>query len=187
MKETQSVVGIDNGVTGAYCVFVGNQAVFLSLTPVKRVRDYTKTEQYIHRIDNDELCLRLLTVLRGFPKVSSVKFLLERPMINPMRFKQSISAARAFESTLIAFEGLQLHIHLRSPKMTFETISDAEWKENFKFPKNISKEKVVEKALSYKDFVEARKGDSVIKYTDLQMSALADAYFIAKFGSRTFK
>lgn len=188
MNDTKVVIGIDNGVTGAYCIFVGDRAKFLNLMPVNRVTNYTKKEQFIQRIDNEELYYQIKyqikTFLVHYHYIDSVTFLMERPMINPTRFKQSISAARAFENTLVAFERVERTFCNNPISFSLHFTNDKEWKEHFRFPKKVDKKKIVERVLSYKDFFDAKEESSPLDYNSLQMSALADAYFIAKFGSQ---
>ena len=95
-------IGIDNGVTGAIAVLSDGRLVDLRATPVDEVIDYqSTTEHKLHRVN----CRKLKAILVNYP---NAEVMLERPMINAVRFKASISAARAFEATLIALEQLMM-------------------------------------------------------------------------------
>jgi hypothetical protein len=94
-KHITSWVGIDNGVTGSIgIVYMNGTHAFLE-TPVIKVCNYTKIEKHIHRINWKDLAYNI-------PINSFV--LLERPMVDPMRFTATTSALRALEATLIALE-----------------------------------------------------------------------------------
>ena len=98
-------IGIDNGVTGSIGIIGSGPAQFIKM-PVKKELSYTKTKQWISRINN--VALRaILTELRGdYPLQCSVA--MERPMVMPGRFKATVSALRALEATLITVENLSL-------------------------------------------------------------------------------
>src|SRR5574343_661047 len=98
------VIALDNGVSAYYTVLDENSKLIEHAhVPVKKCRNYTKEEQRITRIDVPLLVKMFSKYLLKEPKV-----LLERPMINNTRFKQSMSAIRAFEATLIALEQVGL-------------------------------------------------------------------------------
>ena len=94
-------VGIDNGTSGTIGIIKENGDYEFHHTPSKIEQSYTKTKQNISRVDYP----KLLELLSQF-KDDNVKVMIERPMINPKRFKASMSAIRALESTLIALEEL---------------------------------------------------------------------------------
>lgn len=68
-------------------------------TPVIRELNYTKTKSWIHRVDT----VRLSAFLQEFKDDCTA--VIERPMVNPGRFKATVSAIRALEATLIVLEG----------------------------------------------------------------------------------
>src|SRR5574340_534386 len=92
----RTYVGIDNGVSGSIGIIAPDSIKFY-LTPTFSELSYTKEKQNISRIDFRRM-LEILSELKN-PFV-----LLERPMVNPGRFKATISALRALESTLLAIE-----------------------------------------------------------------------------------
>ena len=95
------VIGLDNGSSAnGIAIFGPNQFVRYEKLPIKNELSYTKEEHYITRIDSPKL-ENLLTSLK-LPNTTLV--VLERPMINPMRFRASISAVRCLEAELIIIE-----------------------------------------------------------------------------------
>lgn len=91
-------IGVDNGVSGSIGIVLWDGCYSFSHTPVKKELSYTKEKQWISRVDYSAL-MELLTA----PK-DDVFVAIERPMINPMRFKASMSACRSLEATLLAVE-----------------------------------------------------------------------------------
>lgn len=95
-------IGIDNGTTGSIA-WISPKETRMIETPIWKEQSYTKAKNIITRIDH----LRLMQVfeeVRGGE--SDIIAVIERPMINPMRFKASVSAARSLESTLCILEVL---------------------------------------------------------------------------------
>lgn len=90
-------IGIDNGVTGSIGIIDGE--AFLIHTPVKSELSYTKHAQNITRIDSTKLKEMFDVYIN-----SDVTILIERPLVNPMMFKATLSAMRALEATLIIIE-----------------------------------------------------------------------------------
>ena len=98
-------IGIDNGVTGTIGWVGENLCPGIEKTPVKEEQSYTKAKKKINRVDYPRL-LELLKDIQGAAESTECLVVIERPMINPMRFQESVSAARSLESTLIAVEQL---------------------------------------------------------------------------------
>ena len=98
-------IGIDNGTSGTIGI-VGNviDPVFCH-TPTKKEQNYTKAKQMITRLD-----------WQGFSELVSaycdydVVAVMERPMVNPTRFKPTTSALRCFEAQLVLVESLGCRI-----------------------------------------------------------------------------
>jgi hypothetical protein len=131
-------IGLDNGVSGSIAILdaFGSILKFAKM-PVKEDLNYTKTVGHIHRIDVDALqdFLSFLVIKHDHTLVVGdvqKKVMLERPMINPMRFQASMSAIRALEATLIVLEKLQL---------PYEYIDSKEWQRAL-LPAGIYKNKV---------------------------------------------
>jgi len=97
--------------------------------------DYQKDSQKIARIDWEKLKEWFSNILKkstkhyikkyGFNKTNvKVSVIMERPMINADRFKQSKNAARAFEATLVVLEMLGL-------KENYIIIDSKKWQHYF--------------------------------------------------------
>lgn len=106
--ENKLYIGIDNGVTGTIGCIYNNKTWFLK-TPVKKEQNYTKAKANISRVDFRELRHILRSIVRDCDP-ESVMCLVERPMVNPGRFKATVSALRALESVLIILEDLEIPI-----------------------------------------------------------------------------
>lgn len=104
-KWTMVKVGIDNGVSGTISIFDGDSLLLFKPIPTTKVLNYTKKVGYITRIDVEELKSTILSLVGGL-RIDVVN--IERPMVNPGRFKASVSAIRALEATCIALEQLGL-------------------------------------------------------------------------------
>lgn len=101
------VIFIDNGTTGSIGYYDGvNDSEFM-FTPIKKEQDYTKAKKTISRIDNGYLA-EVLASLAGKKANEAIIAVMERPLINPVRFSTSIVAARAFEATLTVLEQMNL-------------------------------------------------------------------------------
>ena len=106
-------IGIDNGVSGSIGIINTDTGDYMQLpVPVKKELNYTKAKQYITRID-----------IKALKKIlhqsdSDVRIMLERPMVNPTRFKATTSALRALEATLIVIEEMNY---------SFEYIDSKTW------------------------------------------------------------
>lgn len=98
MKE-RIYVGVDNGITGAIGIIFPKGKYYLYSMPSKSEQNYTKKKQVISRVDYSELEKIFLPL-----KNKNVIVVMERPMVNPLRFKSSTSALRALESLLICIE-----------------------------------------------------------------------------------
>ncbi len=94
--------GIDNGVTGSIGIIFDDGTYSFCKTPTKTELNYTKAKQNITRIRPVELA-EILSVAGPGSMV-----LIERPMVNPTRFKATVSALRAFEATITILETLGL-------------------------------------------------------------------------------
>jgi len=95
-------IGLDNGVSGAIGI-VSDEPGFLPAlfqTPTFSQQNYTKKKGNITRINIQEL----ESLLEPYKEDSFI--LIERPLVNPGRFKATISAVRALEATLIVIEKL---------------------------------------------------------------------------------
>jgi hypothetical protein len=107
-------IGIDNGVSGSIAIIAPEYSDIFP-TPVTKQLNYTKEKAWINRVNFDKM-LEILTV-RGHGS-EDIMVALERPMLNPMRWKASISAARCMEATQIILE------HLKYP---YEWLDSKQW------------------------------------------------------------
>lgn len=99
-------IGIDNGVSGSIGWVDNNGESGFCATPVFKTLNYQKTANKLNRVDVNALELLLMGIMElGHPIA-----LVERPMVNPSRFKASTSALRALEATLIVLEKLNIGI-----------------------------------------------------------------------------
>lgn len=93
-------IGVDNGVTGSIGVIDTNGVCYIVKTPTKKTLNYTKKKAFFTRIDFDDF----YDVFNGLRESCNSFCLIERPMVMPGRWKATVSALRAFESTMIAIE-----------------------------------------------------------------------------------
>ena len=101
---TRSYIGIDNGVTGAIGVIAftkHERTTFMIPTPVFMEQDYTKKKQNVSRVDFH----KMHQFLSNF---SNAHVMMERPLVNPTKYKATLSAIRCMEATLIILESLNL-------------------------------------------------------------------------------
>lgn len=115
----------------------GSREVYFDKTFAIYENDYQKSLQKIARIDWRRLKDWFLNIISSTKKRFSEKFnkeeikiavVLERPMINAERFKQSKNAARAFEATIIVLEMIDL-------KDNYVVIDSKKW-QHWLFGKN---------------------------------------------------
>ena len=114
LTDINIIFGIDNGVTGTLSCIIPelNNYIDIIETPVIESDNYTQDVQKINRIDLITLIEWLKKHLKFAEELYKDKIksivILERPMVNPQRFKNSLIAIRAFEATLISLEKLNL-------------------------------------------------------------------------------
>lgn len=130
ISNANLIFGLDNGSTGTIsCIDKIAGTISFMKTPSKIELDYTQDIKYINRIDVVELKKWFennISLTKDDNRFIIV--ILERPMKNPTRFEQSISACRAFEATLIVLEELNLK---------YIVIDSKQWQHYF-FGKNTS-------------------------------------------------
>lgn len=96
------LIGVDNGVTGTIGVVGEGLEPKIYHTPVKE-QNYCKKRDNITRLDANGFA----DILKQFD-AKDVMVVMERPMVNPTRFKATTSALRCFEAQLILIEHLGL-------------------------------------------------------------------------------
>jgi hypothetical protein len=120
-------IGIDNGTSSCgIAILIPNQEAILLKTPTKKCLNYQKEVKHITRIDVPALQMALGGVLHD-QIMSNVLCLVERPLVNPLRFNASLSAVRSFEANLIAIE------HFGFP---YQYMDSKEWQKAM-LPKNL--------------------------------------------------
>ena len=92
-------LGIDNGVSGSIGLIGDGYDTEFFKTPTKSEQSYTKKKANITRIDMIKLEEALEHIIGH-----DVLAVLERPCVNPGRFKTTMSAMRALEATLCFLE-----------------------------------------------------------------------------------
>lgn len=117
-------IGIDNGVSGSIGYIHKGIYINVFKTPVRKVLNYTKTKQWLNRIDGGAL-KKILNMDRS--PLIGIFCLIERPMVNPGRFKATVSALRALEATLIVLEDLGI---------PYQYIDSKEWQKEL-LPKGL--------------------------------------------------
>jgi len=101
----KTYIGIDNGVTGSIgIVRYESEPIFIEV-PVKMEQNYTKAKQNISRIKVEDLRYFLE---KNIEDRNNCLVLIERPMVNPTRFRATTSALRALEAVLTVVELLKL-------------------------------------------------------------------------------
>lgn len=164
-------IGIDNGVSGSIA-YVGSDYTMVC-TPVRKELDYPKTtKRYLNRIIFPELVELLENWIIHMDATSTEDplVLVERPMVNPKRFVSTVSALRAFESTLNALELLRL---------PYRFIDSKQWQKEM-LPKGITGSdnlKQASKSIGKRLF--PRSADIIIKRGD------ADSLLMAEWARRS--
>jgi hypothetical protein len=112
-------IGIDNGVTGSIACIYPDGSINFEKIPTKKELSYTKKKQYITRVDFQIMYDKLSNLARFSNDFNYGIFcIIERPMLNPGRFKASVSALRCLEATLICLE---------ENEIPFQYIDSKEW------------------------------------------------------------
>ena len=98
-------IGIDNGTSGTIGIVGDDICPIIVHTPTKKEQNYTKAKQNITRLD-----------WKGFSELVSqfcdeeLVAVMERPLVNPTRFKATTGALRCFEAELVLVESLGCRI-----------------------------------------------------------------------------
>lgn len=95
------IFGIDNGATGSIaCIIKNKQYYDYCETPIKECFDYTQDVQKMNRIDIVELKKwfekHIKNAKQFYKNKIKIIVILERPMVNPQRFKQSRLCIKSF-------------------------------------------------------------------------------------------
>ena len=160
-------IGIDNGTSGSIAILPerGDSKVvpiFIKM-PVKKCLNYTKTKQWINRIDT----VSLKSLLSPY-NPQDIILAMERPMIFPRRFKATISAVRALEATTLVLEDL---------KIAYDIIDSKVW-QKLLLPSGAKGEELKEASLQV--------GHRLFPQVDLGKFKDADGLLIAEYLRRTY-
>lgn len=98
-------IGIDNGTSGTIGVVGDNISPIFVRTPTKKEQNYTKAKQNVTRLDW-KIFWELISQFQG----KEIVVIMERPLVNPTRFKATTGALRCFEAELILVESLGCRI-----------------------------------------------------------------------------
>jgi hypothetical protein len=166
--ENKLYIGIDNGVTGTIgCIY--NNKIWFFETPVKKEQNYTKAKANISRVEFRELRHIFRNIVRDCDP-ESVMCLVERPMVNPGRFKATVSALRALESVLIILEDLEIPIQYEDSK---------KWQKEL-LPTGSTKEQLKKDSVDIGCRLFPQHADVIKKHKD------ADGILIAEYCRRKF-
>lgn len=156
-------IGIDNGVSGSIGIITDEVSSFVK-TPIITQQNYTKKKANISRID----WKNLRSILEVYDPLDCF-ILLERPMVNPMRFQATTSALRSLESTLTVIELLGLpHAYIDSK----------EWQKAL-LPQGIKGEELKKASLDIGCRLFPQFTELIVKHKD------ADGILIAEYCRRT--
>ena len=98
-------MGVDNGVSGAITILSESGIVLLHIkTPIKNCLNYTKKKAFMNRVNFP----KLKRILSSWENNCTPFCMIERPMVNPMRWVASVSALRCLEASEILLEELQI-------------------------------------------------------------------------------
>jgi len=164
------IIGIDNGVTGTIACKAGNDEWFF-LTPVKKEQNYVKKKDMISRIDVNDLSQKLKHVMESVGALpQECLAILERPLVNPTRFKATLSAIRALEATICTLEALGL---------PYMYIDSREWQREI-LPKGCEGEELKKASADIGCRLYPQRAELIRKHKD------ADGLLIAHWGSLHF-
>ena len=157
-------IGIDNGVSGQIGAIDPGGKVALWHTPTMELLHYTKQKQYFRRIDTPAL----EDIFKGILDwgYTDAFILLERPMVNPTRFKATESAIRAYEATLIVMERL---------KIGYRVVDSKEWQKKM-LPEGLKGPELKKASLAV--------GERTFPKVDFTGFKDADGLLLAEYGRR---
>lgn len=120
MNESQQTtrrklyIGIDNGVTGSICLMdeLGTNAQMFKVPTISE-QDYTIKIQNVTRLDG----ARFIEILKIYP-VEFLRFAyIENPLVQPARFKATMSGIRCMEAQLICLRILNVGRQFIPPRI----------------------------------------------------------------------
>lgn len=161
VQDSKVVIGIDNGVSGALSILGKNYCYFtLSKAYIKKEKSYTKKDQNITRIDVNKLYKIIIENIKEEDLKNTVA-ILERPLVNPTRFKTTQSAMRCLEATLIVLEYLNIPIAYCDSKEWQHKLFSAEDRLNYD-TKELSRKVSKELYPQYSEIIDKQDGDALL-------------------------
>lgn len=180
LQNIQLVIGLDNGATGTICAIIP-QMKYLDFiqTPSIISLDYPKDIQYINRVDTEKITKWIkknIKKAKNFYKTEiKTIIIMQRPMVNPQRFKQSGHALRAFQATIIALQNL---------KLDYVIIDSKKWQHYF-FGKNTMlidlKAQSMKKGLQILNNYKIKKANKEVMSDVIRKHGDADGMLICQF------
>lgn len=162
---TRTIIAVDNGCTGTLAFVDSDGKYEMVKTPFKYGLDYTKHAKKISRIDVDAM-----TAIFKLWKTANCIVLCERPLVNPMLFKATISAVRAYEATLVAIESVGL---------PYDMVDSRSWQKEF-LPSGLKGRPVLKEA-------SLQAGKRLFPNVDWDKFDDADSILMAEWGRRNNK
>lgn len=168
-------IGIDNGVSGSIGLIkqskdTRNYAFFK--TPTFSEQDYVKNKRNITRIDFRKF-IDIITSFCSGVKPEELQIMIERPMINPGRFRATISATRAMEATLIG-------ISIVSEGIPIQWVDSKEW-QKILLPKKLKGDDLKKASLQVGLRMFPKCKSRILRHKD------ADGLLIAEHCRRSYK
>ena len=108
-------IGIDNGVSGSIGIIHDSDYLFFKM-PTKSEQNYTKAKANVTRIDVIKLDDIFQKYILNTNDSQNIVVMIERPMVNPGRFKATTSALRALEAVLVYLESRNIGINYLDSK-----------------------------------------------------------------------
>ncbi len=161
IKGDFTMIGLDNGVSGSIGIITDTNMVYYIHTPVFEQLNYTKKKQFLNRVDVNQL--EAIFDLDTSPNRFAV---IERPMINPQRWKASMSAIRCLEATLCVLEHM---------KIGYRYLDSKEWQRVI-LPKGLQKEELKKASLDI--------GKRTFPQIDFSTFDDADGLLIAEYSTK---
>lgn len=114
-RSHKCYIGIDNGVSGSIAILKPTGGGLFMKIPTKSEQNYTKAKGNITRIKGSQL----YDILKMHSESWVTHVIIERPMVNPTRFKATTSALRALEAVLIIVDDML--------NLPFQYMDSKEW------------------------------------------------------------
>lgn len=165
--KRKTFIGFDNGTTGTIGIIKPDNTSVFRVIPSIKQQNYTKSKQNITRIDVSELFVFLGEHVEDMQQSLVV---IERPMVNPTRFKNSLSAVRSLEAVLTVLEIMEL---------PYMYIDSKEWQRDL-LPKGLKTEDLKKASLDIGIRLFPNHKDDILNHKD------ADGILIAEYIKRKY-